>query len=255
MALNFGQIRERYENITGTGISTDMLAGYIDEAQIEISLAYGVRVGLWYPPALTYLSASVEADEVVLPVLSSGELPEPPAQIMLGVGPEAEKITYSTIVGNEITDAVRGNNARRWTEGTALTEIAVAGAEYHLPADILKRHEVRDGGGVDHFNYQITEDNKITFFNSGPHRLIYTKIPEPINKDDNNAVPEVNPVFHRAIVKYCIAQYWEDNADGIAGEENKASKLMAMFYNMVERAARELRDNPNQQHTIGINLW
>ena len=255
MALNFGQIRERYDNITGTTIDTATLAGYIDEAQIEIAQVYGKRVGLWYPLPETYLTAGIGVGDVIIPVISLDYLPEAPGEVMIGTGPLAEKVSYESFVGNTLADVTRGTNARAWPEGTAVTLIPESGVEYDLPDDILERHEVRDEDGVDYFNYQVTEDNKITFFESGHFKLIYTKIPDSIDKDDNEAVPEVNPVFHRAIVKYCIAQYWEAVADGIPGEENKATMLMAKFYNMIDKAAKRLKDNPNQQHTIAFRLW
>lgn len=255
MALNFGQIRERYDNITGTTIDTATLAGYIDEAQIEIAQVYGKRVGLWYPLPETYLTAGIGVGDVTIPVISVDDLPVAPGEAMIGTGPLSEKVSYASIVGNTLAGVTRGPNARVWPTGTAVTLIPESGVEYDLPDDILERHEVRDEAGVDYFNYQVTEDNKITFFESGQFKLIYTKIPDPIDKDDALAVPEVNPVFHRAIVKYCIAQYWEAVADGIPGEENKATMLMAKFYNMIDKAAKRLKDNPNQQHTIAFKLW
>jgi hypothetical protein len=255
MALNFGQIRERYESATGTGISTSLLASYIDEAQLEIAQAYGPRVGLWYPQATTTLTAGIDADTVIIPVAAVDELPEAPDEVMIGIGPDAEMISYTAIAGLNLTGVVRGDNAVAWPMGTAVTLVPEAGMEYDLPEDILERHEVRDADGVDFFDYQVTEDNIITFFTDGPHKLIYTKIPDSIDKDDPESEPEVNPLFHRAIVKYCIAQYWEDNADGIPGEEQKATKMMAQFYSIIGQVARKLRSNANQQHQIGIKLW
>jgi hypothetical protein len=255
MALNFGQIRERYESATGTKITTSLLASYIDEAQLEIAQSYGPRVGLWYPQASAYLTAGIDADTVIIPVDDVDELPEAPDEVMIGIGPDAERISYTAIAGLNLTGVTRSDDAVAWPVGTAVTLVPESGTEYDLPDDILERLEVRDEDGVDFFDYQVTEDNIITFFEDGPHKLIYTKIPDSIDKDDPESEPEVNPLFHRAIVKYCIAQYWEDNADGIPGEEQKATKMMAQFYSMVERVAKKLRSNPNQQHQIGIKLW
>ncbi len=255
MALNFGQIRERYESATGTGISTSLLASYIDEAQLEIAQAYGPRVGLWYPPPTTTLTAGIDADTVIIPVASVDDIPEAPGEVMIGIGPDAEMISYTAINVLNLTGVTRGENAVAWPAATPVTLVPDAGMEYDLPEDILERHEVRDADGVDFFDYQVTEDNIITFFQCGPYKLIYTKIPDPIDKDDPESEPEVNPLFHRAIVKYCIAQYWEDNADGIPGEEQKATKMMAQFYSIIGQVARKLRSNANQQHQIGVRGW
>jgi hypothetical protein len=255
--LNFGQIREKYDDITGSTISTGKLAGYIDEAQIEIAKRYGKRVSIWYPTAETTLSAGVDADSVIIPVVDVLLLPEAPDSVYLGLGADAELISYTATVGNTLTGVTRGENdiEEAWPAGTPVTLEPEAGTEYDLPEDCLIVHEVRDVDNVHAFDYQITAENKISFFASSHFKMIYTKIPDLIDKDDNDAVPEVSPLFHPAIVKYCVAQHWEDIAEGIPGEENKATKLMAQFYGMVEDAAKHLKRNPNQQHQIGIKLW
>ncbi len=256
--LNFGQIRERYEGIVGEPITTLALANRIDEAQTEIAKQFGKRTRTLYPPPVTELAAGINADAETIVLDSGVDMPEPPATAYLGGYDSAEKITYDTLVGDQLQDVTRGVNdteANAWPAGTPVTIPVQAEMENPLPADCLEVHEVRGLDNVRVFNYQISDDMEVLFFGEGLYRLIYTPVPNPIDHNDNNAVPEVHQVFHKDILTYCIYKYWEDNAEGIQGEEQKATTLLTNFHRSVISSAKKLRQNSNQQHTIGIELW
>ena len=260
MALNFGQIRERYEKITGETVDIVTLGSRIDEAQIEIAKYFGRRSTSWYPPAVTTLAAGVDADAETIQLVSGLDMPDEDATVYayLGTGAEAELISYDELVGDQLQDVERGLNddANEWPIGTSVSIPVQAEIEEDLPDDFLIVHEVRDLDNMPFFGYQISEDMRILFFRSGLYKLIYTRVPEPIDITDNSAVPEVHAVFHNDILNYCIAKHWEDLGEGIPNEENKANNMKANFYWNVERAAKVLRRNVNQQYTIGVgNPW
>jgi len=118
---------------------------------------------------------------------------------------------------------------------------AIKGEEYDLPPDHLETGEVRDSNKRIRYDYEITPDGKIIFLADGDFDLIYTQMPSPIDKDDNDSVPEVHPIFHSMIVHYCVAKWWEDFSEGIAAEEAKSEKMLNEFYRKVDEAAHVLR--------------
>ena len=250
----FAEYREMYEGITGRPINTVTLGMRINEAQVEIAKKYGRRISVWYPLTITQVVADVAADANVIHLHDSSEI-EAPGELVLGRGRETERIYFEAIAGNSLIDVGRMGSARAWPAGTTVSEVPEYGTEYELPQDLLSIHEVRDVHNMPAFEYQVTQAEGLSFFKTGMYRLIYTKVPDPIDYTDNNSRAEVHPIFSPAILKYCIAKQWEDDAEGIPGEENKAMNLMAQFRAAVDEAATILKRNPNQQYTIGINLW
>jgi len=256
--LNFGQIRERYENITGESIATASLASRIDKAQIEIAKMFGKRSEYWYPPYVAELEQSIGKEDTTLHLDSTVDMPEPPATAYLGTGPEAEGISYGNIVSSTLQDVqrgVEGTEPNEWPAGTGVRFSQDAGTEHGLPDDYLIVHEVRGTDNMPEFGYYISEQMRIAFYKEGLYKLIYTPVPEPIEHTDNAAVPEVHPVFHEDIITFCVAKHWEEIAEGIQGEEQKALNLKQQFYRNIEESARTLKWNVNQQYTIGIKLW
>ena len=168
MPLNFGQIKTRYDEVTGTTSVRASLAMHIDDAQIEIAKRYG------------------------------------------------------TIVRHEYADAETGE-------------------EYDLPDDHLRTEQIRDEDNELRYDYQITADGKIIFSADGTYFLHYTKVPENIAYEDNDAEPEVHQVFHGMILQYCLSKYWEEQSEGIPAEEAKSQKMLTEFYRKVDEAAHELR--------------
>ena len=118
------------------------------------------------------------------------------------------------------------------------------GEGYDLPPDHLQTEEIRDGENQIRFDYEITPDGKIFFYANGDYALIYTRMPRPIDKEDNDAEPDVHPIFHSMIVQYCVARWWEDFAEGIPAEETKARNMLNDFYRKVDEAVLVLRKRP-----------
>jgi hypothetical protein len=115
------------------------------------------------------------------------------------------------------------------------------GEEHDLPSDHLQTEEVRDEDNRIRKDFQVTADGKIYFPAEGDYFLIYTKVPEPINRESNDAEPDVHPIFHSMIIQYCIAKWWEDRSEGIPAEEAKSERMMREFYRKVDEAALVLR--------------
>jgi hypothetical protein len=118
---------------------------------------------------------------------------------------------------------------------------AEKGEEYDLPADHLKTEEVKDENNRRRRDFRVAPDGKISFPVDGDYILIYTRVPDSIDKDDNNAEPDVHPIFHEMIVQYCAAKWWEDRSEGIPAEEAKSERMMREFYRKVDEAALVLR--------------
>lgn len=256
--LTFGQIRERFENYVGENVDAVFLGNLIDEAQIEVSKRFGVRTYMWYPRPIVYTTQEISETDVLIPVDNVNYLPVPPNELSLGLGELTETISYNNTTFDSLSEVTRGEGdttARIWPLGTPVSRLPLAGIEHTLPDDCLEVHEIRDVDDMPVFGYQINQAMKMRLFNDGYHKLIYTKVPDPINYEDNGAVPEVHPVFHSDLIVYAIAKHWEMLAEGIAGEENKAMSLMAQFVRKVEESARMLKRNQNQQLTIGHQLW
>lgn len=127
------------------------------------------------------------------------------------------------------------------------------GEEHVLPSDHLQTKEVRDGNNNICTNYEITPDGKIYFPADGDYVLFYAKLPEQIDKDNNDAKPDVHPIFYGMIVQYCVAKWWEDRSEGIPAEEAKADKTLAEFYRKVDEATHILRQRAFSRHQIGIH--
>jgi len=171
------------------------------------------------------------------------------------------KTRYREITGAEITNATLADYiddaqveiAKRYGKIVTKEYNAVAGEEYDLPSDHLITNMVKNGT-QETFAYTITPEGKISFAADGTYTLQYTKVPDPINREDNEAVPEVHPVFHQAIMKFCIARYWEEISEGIPSEEAKAKNLKNDFFRMVDEASHLLRRRANQQYSIGYSL-
>ncbi len=256
--LTFGQMRERYESYIGENVDAVVLGNLIDEAQIEVSKRFGARVHAWYPRPIVYTTQEISATDVLIPLDNVNMVPVPPGKLSLGLGEMTETVFYDSLTLDSLSDVVRGEDetvARIWPVETPLSRLPFAGIEHDLPDDCLEIHEVRDINDLPVFGYQVNAQMKMRFFADGFHKLIYTKVPEPINYEDNGAVPEVHPIFHGDLIVYCIAKHWEEVAEGIAGEENKAMSLMAQFVRKIEDSSRILKRNQNQQLTIGHQLW
>jgi len=256
--LTFGDIKDRVEHIVAEDIDPVILAGRIDEAQIEISKRFGKRSSQWYPVPVTEVASGVSVNDDIIHLDSGVNMPDPPAVVNLGNGPEAEKINYGTIVGDQLQDVKRGvgsTEANEWPVGTPVSIPVEAQMESDLPDDYLIVHEVRDLDNNPFFYYQISEEMQIAFFEEGLFKLIYTPVPEPIDYTDDNAKPVVHKAFHKDIVIYCVAKHWEDLAEGIQSEEQKAQGLLQQFYGNVDSSARALERNVNQQFELGFRLW
>lgn len=256
--LTFGQIKEHFEDETGENISAAKLARYINSAQIEIAKWYGKRVSMWFPTAIVKTTEDINETDTVVPVETTLCVPAPPAYVCLGYGAAAEVIYYSNISGNSLIGVRRGQDGTApniWPAGTDVSMLAEAGIEMDLPENLLELHEVRDVELMPTFAYQVTEDNKITFFQDGYYRIIYTRSPEPIDWKDVSSMPEVHEAFHNDIIQYCIGRHWQEIAEGIQGEEQRALTLLNIFDRNITMTARKLRRNSNQQYTIGIELW
>lgn len=256
--LNFGQIKEHFEDEAGENISASKLARYINSAQIEIAKRYGKRVSYWFPTSIVKTTAPLSQTDNEVPVESAICVPAPPNYVCLGYGGAAEIIYYSNISGDTLIGVKRGQNGTApnvWPEGTDVSMLAEAGIEMDLPSNVLELHEVRDTNLMPTFAYQVTEDNKITFFQDGFYRIIYTRSPVPIDWKDVSSMPEVHEAFHNDIIQYCIARHWQELAEGIQGEEQKALTLLTIFERSINATARLLRRNANQQYTIAIELW
>ena len=180
--LTFGEIKSRYEGITGAKITREALADRIDDAQVEVAKRYG------------------------------------------------------KVVTHEYEDAE-------------------AGEEYDLPSDHLITQMVKDSNGDETFAYTVTPEGKIIFTVAGDYTLQYTKVPDPIDREENDSVPEVHDIFHQAILKFCIARHWEEISEGIPSEEAKAKNLKNDFFRMVDEAAHLLRRRTKQQYNIAIEPW
>jgi len=129
------------------------------------------------------------------------------------------------------------------------------GEEYDLPSDHLQTEEVRDEDNRKRKDFQVTADGRIGFPVEGDYTLIYTRVPDSIDKENDNATPDVHPIFHGMIVQYCVAKWWEDRSEGIPAEEAKSERMMAEFYRKVDEAAMVLRQrafniDPLEVHPI-----
>jgi hypothetical protein len=256
IAVNFGQIKEQVENDIGASLPTSTLGRWVNAGQIEISKRYGNRIRFWYPPPLTYLSHDTARDETEILVVDGLALPEPPDVVLIGDGGLYEVVEYADGNHRMITGVQRGldGEAQNWPAGTAVRPIAVTNAEYDLPADIMTLHEVRNNRNKPVFKRHATADGKIAVFEPGMYYIIYTRVPERIDHEDDNAELEIHPVFHNDIITFCLAKYWQSIAEGIPGEEQKAQMLMGEFTRSVEMSAKHLNRLENQQYTIGYEL-
>lgn len=254
--LTFGQIRERHEGLVGMPISAVVLGQYIDEAQTEIAFHYGKRKSVWYgePIAQTVGHTDEDADTIVLTNLD--DLPEDNF-LYLGVGRDAELISYADVGAIELQQVERARNhvKSEWPEGTEVRPALISGMKYDLPEDYLEVHHVRDIKENPVFRYQISEEMKLVFFDDGLYKLLYTPVPVPIDYTDNNSMPEVHDAFQHDIVYYCTMKEWEKMAEGIPAEEQKVNLMYTKFLNRIEEKARKLRRNVNQQYEIEYQLW
>jgi len=180
--LNFGQIRERYEEIVGETTSAAYLASVIDEAQAEIAKRFGKR----------------------------------------------EKKNYYPTKKDSVHD---------------------------LPENCLMVNEVRDSQDQLCLDYRVDRGMQISFPGKGHYKLYYTPVPEPIDYMDNGSKPDVHSIFHNDIVLYCVARYWQDNAEGIQGEEQKAQMMMDQFNARVDHSAKILRRNFHEDQVIEFEVW
>lgn len=253
--LTFGEIRERYEAITGEKITTVELASRIDKAQIEIAKKHGERLSYWYPRPVTETSAPIDDQVQTIPVVSTADILDPPGTIYLGTGSDVERMTYNLVAGNQLQQVQRSVPGRNWPQGTPVRMALQPRTEADLPADYLISHEVMSLGNWPYKGYQISKEMKILFFLEGLYKLIYTPVPEAIDHQDNASVPTVHRAFHEDIVTFCLAKHWEKIADGIPGEEEKAFRLMRSFQRSVEDTAHLLRRNVNERHQIDYELW
>lgn len=131
-----------------------------------------------------------------------------------------------------------------------------AGVEQDLPTDLLVIHEVTDDNHIPIVEYRVTAEDTIIIYLEGEHRLIYTRVPDPIDYDNpDSAEPDIHPIFHNNIIAYCVAKHWEEISEAIPEEEGKAQSLLAQFFKKVEDSALVLGRNPNQLHQIGYKLW
>lgn len=256
--LTFGNIRERFEKIVGESIDAGVLGTWIDEAQIEIAKLFGKRVSQVIPIPLTTLSVGINSEVEVIPVTDITTIPAYPDYVAIGDWNNYEIVYYENMAGANLTEVTRGMNGTlpdSWTAGTNVRLNPISGVEHELPDDLLSLHEVRDTDDAPYFGWQVTADYKLHFFNDGMYRIIYTKVPDPIDFMENGSTPEVHAVFHNDLITYCLSKHWEEIAEGIPDEENKSLALMAQFNRRIRESARLLNRNPNQQYTIGINLW
>ena len=127
------------------------------------------------------------------------------------------------------------------------------GEEHDLPSDHLQTEEVRDGDNQIRYDFEITPDGKMIYPSDGDFTLFYTKTPSPIDKDDNDSIPDVHPVFHSMIVQYCVAKWWEDRSEGILAEEAKAEKMLNEFYRKVDETAHVLRQRAFTNVYLGVH--
>jgi len=255
--LTFSDIKDRVEYTVAEDIDPAILAGRIDEAQIEISKRFGKRDSCWYPTKSGETTEVVGINDDYVFMDTVENMPDPPNVAYLGTGQNAEKVSYGNIGGNQLLEVKRGLDGivNEWPVGTPVSLPERAGIEVDLPDDFLLVHEVRDLNNNPFFHYQISEEMRIAFFEEGLYKLIYTPVPDPIDYTDDNAKPVVHKVFHKDIVIYCVAKHWEDFAEGIQSEEQKVQNLLQQFYGNVEGSARTLERNNNQQYTIGFQLW
>ena len=256
--MNFGYIREQVEADIGATVNASTLGRWINAAQVEISKSYGKRTRMWMPPFAATLTADITAQVDTILVDGAENLPESSTRVMIGDGGLNEIIYYETSDHLSLIDVQRGmdgTTALPWPAGTEIRELPVAGKEYPLPDDILTLHDVRDTSNSPIFNHHITPDNMISVFGPGAYYINYTKVPAPIDYEDNGALIEVHSVFQDDIVQYCLYRYWQSIAEGIPGEENKAQLLLSEFNRSIEKSAKHLKRIPNQQYTIGVELW
>ncbi|NMD39119.1 MAG: hypothetical protein GYA87_10625 [Christensenellaceae bacterium] len=115
------------------------------------------------------------------------------------------------------------------------------GEGYALPLNHLQTEEVRDGNNKLCADYEITPDGKIYFPAEGDYVLVYTTVPDPVDKDNNDSELDVHQMFHGAVVQYCVAKWWEDHSEGIPAEEAKSDKMMNEFYRKIDESAHVLR--------------
>ena len=255
--MNFGQIRERFENEIGSTVNAATLGGWIDAAQLEIAMLHG-GTRIWYPPPNTYTAEQINASATSVLLADSTQVSDAPNTVILGDGETYEYITYESISSGSLVELQRGTSgttARIWPLGTGVRILPLADVEYDMPDDVITLHEIRDTNNNPYFRYQLSKDNKIAFFDSGMYYLSITQTPDPIDYTDNAAEPVVHTAFHVYIVQYCVASYWDTIAEGIPNEENKAQTKMQNFQKSIEKMAKKLNRVPNQQYTIGINLW
>ena len=256
--MTFGDIREHFETRTGGKINASMLATWIDMAQVEIAMLHGLRQRAWYPPPITLTASHMHPGSTSVDLDDTTPLPTAPDKMVLGNGENYEVVSYANVAAGTVSGIERGveGDPVVWDIGTPVRTMPLANIEYPLPSNLIEIHEVRDTSNTPNFGYQVSADmGGITFFNNGMFYIAYTASPSPINHTNNGSVPEVHPLFHPYIVQFCLAKYWEDIAEGIPNEENKAVMLMRDFTRGIEKAAKKLNRVPNQQYSIGFKLW
>ena len=256
--MNFGKIKEQVEIDIGADVPAATMGRWVDSAQIEIAKRYGKRMTYWYPPAITALRTDIEAHHTTIPLDNALMVHEPPDKVIIGHGGLYEVVKYNDADHAELKDVERGQDNTQpldWPLGTAIRDMPVARMEHDLPQDILTLHEVRDLNNKPIFEYHVTPNGLISVFSETQYYIVYTRVPEPIDYNDNDAEPEVHTVFHNDIIMFCLSRYWQSIAEAIPSEENKAQLLLNEFTRSVELAAKHLKRNENQQYTIGYKLW
>ena len=151
-----------------------------------------------------------------------------------------EGVAVTNAILCEWLDEAQTEIAKRYgkVETTAYAA-SVKGTAYALPATFLSLAEVTyEGRRSDRFT--ITDYGKIIFDEDGDFSLYYHRQPAIISKIDGNAVPEVDAIFHPAIVTYLLFKYWTKESESTQSESKQGQEYLALFYEQIKTAASTL---------------
>ena len=172
------------------------------------------------------------------------------------------------ITVNDIKELIRGGGLYEWPEAIegddifswideAQMEIAKLHSKvkkeevgeiekwepHELPSDFLRVSEVRDNYDKSRYVYHEIADvdpPEILFNQDGNYTVYYYKIPQKLDKGNNQAELDVHDVFRDAVTSYCLYKYWSRESEGTPNESQYANQYFQDFQNKIHSAMQIL---------------